>query len=398
MKKPTPRILAIILSIFLFTFVFGSGFLLGTTKSPLRSQANAQEKLDLEPFWKVLALLEERFVSAKGEDISEEKKVFGAISGLVEAYGDPYTTFFPPKENENFQESLTGAFQGIGAEIGIRDDKLVVVSPLKDSPAEKAGLLPEDQIIAIDGESAIGFSVEEAVNIIRGEKGTEVVLTIIRKDLPESIDVSIVRDRISLPTLDTEIRGDVFIISLYNFNATAPDEFRQALREFVRSKRHKLVLDLRGNPGGFLEGAVDITSWFLPLGETVVVEDFGKGEDNRVFRSKGYNIFNNKLKMVVLVNKGSASASEIVAGALREHGIATLVGETTFGKGSVQELLDVTDNTAIKITIARWLTPEGNSISNGGLVPDVAVELTREDVEKEIDTQLEKAIEILKAQ
>ncbi|MFT5352162.1 MAG: carboxyl-terminal processing protease, partial [Candidatus Paceibacteria bacterium] len=236
----------------------------------------------------------------------------------------------------------------------------------------------------------------EAVSKIKGEKGTEVVITVAREGVAETIDISITRDNIKIPTVDTELRSDgVFVISLYNFNANATNDFRRALREFMLAKTDKLILDLRGNPGGFLTAAIDISSWFLPAGKIVVKEDFGGKEDEEVFRSRGYNIFNDNLKMAILVNGGSASASEIVAGALQSHGIAELIGTNTYGKGSVQELMDITEETSLKVTIARWLTPNGKSISDGGLSPDIEVEFTNEDFEAKKDPQLDAAIDYL---
>ena len=240
------------------------------------------------------------------------------------------------------------------------------------------------------------MTLEKAVSLIRGKKGTEVRLTLARSSTPTPFEIKIVRDTITIPTVDTEFRENgVFVISLHNFSAVSPDLFREALRDFVISRSTKLVLDLRGNPGGYLEAAVDMASWFLPAGEVIVREEAGRNGAGDVFRSRGYNIFNNKLKMVILVNGGSASASEILAGALQEHHKATLVGEKTFGKGSVQELFPVTGDTSLKITIARWLTPNGVSISEGGLKPDVEVKITEEDIKKQKDPQMDKAIELL---
>lgn len=388
---------AVFLSVFLFALIFAVGFFVGSSNNAIfgNRSASAEEKLNLEPFWKALEILDNKFVDSDGESISNEEKVYGAISGLVDSYDDPYTVFLPPKESAQFDETISGVFGGVGMEVGIREDVLTVIAPLKDSPSEKAGVKAGDKILAINGESALGMSVDDAVEKIRGEKGTEVTITFAREGESSSFDVSIVRDTIKIPNIETEEIDNIFVISLYDFSATASSEFRSALREFVSSKKSRLILDLRGNPGGFLDSAVDVSSWFLLAGKEIVTEDFGGKKENKVFRSRGYNIFNDKLKMVVLINGGSASASEIVAGALREHGIATLVGETSFGKGSVQELIELTPETSIKVTVAKWLTPNGTSISDGGLTPDVEVEITKEDFEAGIDPQLQKAIEIL---
>ena len=230
------------------------------------------------------------------------------------------------------------------------------------------------------------------------------MFTVVREGESELLSIPVIRDIIQIPTISTSsedgagLRDDgVFVIQLYNFSALSQHLFREALREFIVSEADKLILDLRGNPGGFLEASVDMASWFLPLGKIVVEESFGEGIKPKVHRSSGYDIFNENLKMAIVVNRGSASASEILAGALKEHGVATLVGDRTFGKGSVQELVPITSDTSLKVTIARWLTPLGNSISEEGLKPDIEVERTLEDIENDIDPQIEKAAEFLKS-
>ncbi|MFT5179475.1 MAG: carboxyl-terminal processing protease [Candidatus Paceibacteria bacterium] len=385
--------LAILSSIFLFGFYYGSH----SENAFLNNRANASEPVDLESFWKVWYILEENFVAASSTDLTtDDEKLYGAIQGLVGSLGDQHTVFFPPVEKKDFDENISGNFSGVGMEIGVRNGLLNVITPLKNSPAEKAGVRAEDVVLMIDGESTSKMTINEAVSKIKGEKGTEVVITVAREGVAETIDISITRDNIKIPTVDTELRSDgVFVISLYNFNANATNDFRRALREFMLAKTDKLILDLRGNPGGFLTAAIDISSWFLPAGKIVVKEDFGGKEDEEVFRSRGYNIFNDNLKMAILVNGGSASASEIVAGALQSHGIAELIGTNTYGKGSVQELMDITEETSLKVTIARWLTPNGKSISDGGLSPDIEVEFTNEDFEAKKDPQLDAAIDYL---
>jgi len=351
-------------------------------------------EVDFSPFWSAWELINEKY-PVNGNEVTDQEKVWGAIEGLVASLGDPYTVFFPPSESKNFDIELKGQFGGVGIEIGIRDDMLTVISPLKGTPADKAGMKAGDKIIKVDDTNTIKMPLDKVVELIRGEIGTAVILTVIRKDNDEPVEVKIVRETIKIPTLETEQKENgIFVISLYNFSAGSTNAFREALREFILSGSDKLILDLRGNPGGFLDAAVDISSWFLPAGKVVAREHFGEGKEDFLYKSKGYDIFNN-LPFVILVDQGSASASEIVAGALREHGVATLVGEQTFGKGSVQEVVPVTANTSIKITIAKWLTPDGLSISDKGLTPDVEVKITKKDIEAEKDPQLEKAIEIL---
>lgn len=354
------------------------------------------EDVDVEQLWRAWRLLDQRFVQTgtTTDTVTDDEKLWGAIGGLTESYGDPYTVFLPPEETQAFSEDISGNFEGVGMEIGIRDDVLTVVSPLKGTPAERAGLRSGDKILRIDERSTEGLSVEAAVKLIRGPRGTAVGLLIAREETPEPFIVKVMRDVIQIPAISTELRNDdIFVVSVYSFSAVSPQRFREALREFVESGSTKLILDLRGNPGGFLEAAVDMASWFLPLGKTVVIEDFGGKQEETVYRSKGYDIFRGrKLDMVILVNQGSASASEILAGALAEHGVAKLIGEPTFGKGSVQELIDLGGGASLKVTIARWLTPGGRSISEGGLTPDTAVERSAEDVRQGKDPQLDAAV------
>jgi carboxyl-terminal processing protease len=242
------------------------------------------------------------------------------------------------------------------------------------------------------------MSTDQAIKLIRGPKGTKVTISVVRKDIKDPIDITMTRDTINIPTVDTAVKpGNIFVISVYTFSANSADLFRDALRKFVESGSHKLVLDLRGDPGGYLEAAVDMASWFLPLGKPVVSENYGanSAEKPDVYTSHGYNIFGKDLKMVILVDGGSASASEILTGALQDYGIATVVGEQSFGKGSVQELVPLTGETSLKVTIAHWFTPKGRSISKVGITPDVIVPITPADIAKKNDAQMNKALEIL---
>jgi len=346
---------------------------------------------DFESFWKAWNIINEKYPTA--ENIDDETKIWGAIDGLARSLGDPYTDFLDPNETVEFEELLIGEISGIGAEIGYKDGFLTVISPLKDSPAELAGLKSSDIILAIDGKTTLDMSIDQAIDNIRGKKGTEVILTIADIESSTTKDIKIVRDTITVPALATEVINGVFIIHLYDFNQNSAIEFQQALRNFLNSSTKKLVIDLRGNPGGYLESAIDIASWFLPSSKIVVRENFGEDKSETVYRSKGYNLFKtNEIQTVVLIDEGSASASEILAGALSEHGIATLIGTKSFGKGSVQELIPVTYNTYLKITIAKWLTPNGISISEYGLTPDIEVEF---DPNQSIDNQLYYAIDFL---
>ena len=372
------------------------------TKGVVNKEIGKPEELDFSPFWKVWNTLDEKFVPASASStvsVTPEEKLWAAISGLARAYEDPYTTFLPPAQNALFESDINGNFEGVGMEIGVRGGILTVIAPLKGTPAEKSGIRAGDRILKIGDEVTTDLTIEEAVGLIRGPKGTEVTLIILSENSDTPKEVKVLRDVIDLPVLEIKLhttpKGEkIFVIRLFNFSAPSIKRFKSALLEFANSNTNKLVLDLRGNPGGYLEASIDIASWFLPEGEIVVREYFGEG-DEEVYRSKGYDVFTDQLKLVVLVDGGSASASEILAGALRAHKKGTLVGDKTFGKGSVQELIDITDDTSLKVTVARWLTPEGVSISDKGLEPDVLVEVTPEDIEEGRDPQFDKAVEIL---
>lgn len=396
-------VLAVLLA---FGLVFLSGFYFGQSKqieddkniSLSNKTSTTSQNVDFAPFWKAWGVINEKYVptnSTTTEKVSDQVRVYGAIDGMVKSLGDPYTVFFPPVESKSFSEEISGQIEGVGMEVGVRDNALTVIAPVKGSPAYRAGIKPGDKVVKIDDTLSVKLSTEQAIALIRGKKGTSVNLTLTRVGIKDPFELSIVRDVINIPTIDTETKGDVFIIHLYSFSAISTNLFRDALRQFVESGKYKLIIDLRGNPGGYMEAAIDMASWFLPTGKVVVKEDFRNAQDAQIYRSKGYNIFNDKLKLVVLIDGGSASASEILAGALHEQGVATLVGTQSFGKGSVQELVDITSDTSLKVTIARWLTPKGNSISHNGLTPDVVVTLDEKEFLKGNDTQMAKAIEIL---
>ncbi|MEK9171994.1 MAG: S41 family peptidase [Patescibacteria group bacterium] len=354
--------------------------------------------VDFAPFWKAWNLINEKYVPASttAKTVGDQEKIWGAIKGLTSSLEDPYTVFFPPVESELFESDIRGNFEGVGMEVVAKDGAIIVIAPLKNSPASRAGIIAGDRVVKIGNKETSNLSTEDAVGIIRGPKGTRVTLTIFRNGVKEPFDIEVVRDVIDIPTIDTkELPGGIFVIELYSFSAQSPNLFRAALREFILSDNDKLILDLRGNPGGYLEAAIDMASWFLPSSRVVVREDFGQSRDEKIYRSKGYDIFSENLKFVILIDRGSASASEILAGALAEHGRAILVGDKTFGKGSVQELVNITSETSLKITIARWLTPNGLSISQDGIEPKFLVKYAPADREAGRDPQLEKAIEIL---
>ncbi|MFA6392985.1 MAG: S41 family peptidase [Candidatus Paceibacterota bacterium] len=398
------RVLYIVVSIILLGGVFGMGIYMGYSHRPeIDKVASVTNKIpsfettaDFTAFWKAWNVLKEK--SIYSDKITDQDRVWGAISGLAGAAGDPYTTFFNPEDNKLFKAEIKGSFSGIGAEVGMKDKVLTIIAPLKDTPAWKAGIKSGDKILKIDKTSTNNLSTDKAINLMRGERGTPVVLTILRTGENETREVTIIRDIIEIPTIDTESLPDgIFLIKFYSFSENSDSLFANALNEFHKTGNHKLILDLRGNPGGYLDVAVNIGSWFIDEGKVIVSEDFGSSRKPEYYRSHGPKLFNDKLQFVVLVDGGSASASEILAGALREHKVATLVGEKTFGKGSVQELVDITPETSLKVTIAKWLTPNGVSISQAGLEPDVKVPFTTKDLTAKKDPQMNKAVEILKA-
>ncbi|MEK7650516.1 MAG: S41 family peptidase [Patescibacteria group bacterium] len=378
-----------------------SSFLFSTSTSSGSSTVSTEieklENVDFSPLWQTWEIINARFVDSSNNStssssaatsskvITNQDKVYGAAQGLVRALGDPYSEFLPPADKKQFDEEIQGHFGGIGIELGVRDGALSVIAPLPGTPAAKAGIKVGDKIVKIAGQTSAELSISRAIDLIRGEVGTVVDLSILRPGEPELLEFKLKRAVINVPTIETKTlpNSDIFVITLYNFGGTSADLFRNALREFVAGKTDKLIIDLRGNPGGYLDAAVDMASWFLPLGKTIAIEDRGRGEEAKLYQSSGYNIFNNNLKLVILVDSGSASASEILAGALRDHGRATLIGEKTFGKGSVQELIPITSETSLKLTIAKWLTPKGVSISHNGLEPDITLKIPEKVTDSE---------------
>lgn len=402
MQPNKSNLLRIVTTIVLVTSAFFLGFFVRSEQfreiervTEVSNKTSNQANVDFAPFWKAWRILNEKQINSN--EASGEERLWSSIKGLTQAYNDPYTVFFPPEETKEFEMEISGNLEGVGMEVGMRDDVITIIAPLKGTPAERAGIRAGDKIIRINDESTSNMTVDDAVKLIRGKEGTTVNLTVFRENVDEALEFSIQRAKIQIPTLDTELRTDgVFVISLYNFYANAPDEFKAALSEFATSNSDKLLLDLRGNPGGYLTAATEIASYFLPSGK-VIVREVGRGEKEiDVLRSRGYDLLAGKqFEMVILVDRGSASASEILAGALSEHDVATLVGGQTFGKGSVQEILSVTSDTSLKVTIAKWLTPNGTSISEGGLTPDVEIEWIPNPNNPESDNQLNRAVEIL---
>ncbi|MFA5247835.1 MAG: S41 family peptidase [Patescibacteria group bacterium] len=355
------------------------------------SDGRLSQNIDFNLYWDLWDKLKTDFVD--NGQLTEKEMFYGSLRGLADSLKDPYTLFLDPKETKKFSDDLSGTFEGIGAEIGLRDDILTIVAPLSGMPAEKAGLKAGDQIFAINGTSTISLSVDGAVNLIRGPKDTKVTLTIYRQGFKETRDFEIMRDVIYVKSVETEFRADgLYVIKVSNFNEDTAGLFSEAARDILTKNPKGVILDLRNNPGGFLETAVAMSSEWVDNNK-VVIEKFGDGHEESYVsegraRLKDY-------KTVVLVNGGSASASEIVAGALKDYGLAVIVGEKTYGKGSVQSLENMEDGSTLKITIAKWLTPNGTSINKEGITPDVEIKFTGEDYANNKDPQMDKAIEIL---
>ncbi|OGZ69619.1 MAG: hypothetical protein A3F47_02495 [Candidatus Staskawiczbacteria bacterium RIFCSPHIGHO2_12_FULL_38_11] len=377
----------------LFFVVFGGGFFLG--KNTVVCKACKPEAVDFSLFWDAYNKLHQSFIA--NDTMDDQKIIYGAISGMAKSLGDPYTDFFNPQQAKMFKQDLMGSFDGIGVEVAIKKDQLTVVTPLKDTPGERAGLKAGDQIIKVDGKNTSDMSSDQAISMIRGKRGTKVTLTIFREGWTQTKDFTIIRDTIRVDSVSWELKdNDVAYINIRQFDQALSSDFQKAAFEILESPAKKIIIDLRNNPGGYLEVCQDIAGWFLKPGQVVTIEDFGKAREQQQYKAQGSARFSD-YPVVILINKGSASASEILAGALRDNRKIKLIGEKSFGKGSVQEVVDLQDGESfLKITIAKWLTPKGASISEVGLTPDIKVELTDADANAKKDPQLDKALEIIK--
>lgn len=356
---------------------------------------NAGNSIDFSLFWNVWDLVKNKYVDAGNLDA--KKLYYGAIKGMLQATGDPYTTFFTAEENKKFNEDISGNFEGIGAELGVKNNILTVIAPLQGTPAEKAGLRSGDKIIKIDGKNASDMTIEEAVDNIRGQKGTPVTITIFREGDQDTQDIIVKRDVINVKSVVLEWKENSTIadIKITRFGDDTIQELKDALAKVQTARVRGLIIDLRNNPGGYLDTSIDVASKLLPKNRIVVIEESGNKSQKKLY-TRGGDV-GSDIETVVLINEGSASASEILAGALRDNrDNVTLVGKKSFGKGSVQEFIELSQGTAAKITVARWLTPNGIQINEQGITPDKEIELNNDDYNNNRDPQLDAALQTLK--
>ncbi|MFH1173160.1 MAG: S41 family peptidase [bacterium] len=363
----------------------GTGQVVNKTEEP----GYLSQDVDFEIFWQTWQLVKEKYVN---QPVSETKLFYGALKGLVAGLEDPYSIFLDPKTNEEFAQELAGNYEGIGAEIGIKNGRLTVVAPLPDSPAAKAGLLAGDKIYGIDDYDTTDMSVNQAISLIKGKAGTQVKLSVVHDKEKELKEIIITRAAIDVKSVTWEFRDGLAIVEVSSFNDDTESEFNKAIKDILAKEPKGIILDLRDNPGGYLDVAVKMAGEWLG-NQVVVKEGLDNQKQTEYFGDNQARLKN--FKTVVLVNVGSASAAEIVAGALQDYSQATIVGETTFGKGSVQDLIPLKDGSSVKITVAKWFTPKGRSIDQAGIKPDITIELTRDDYDNNRDPQLDKAEELL---
>lgn len=406
-RKIVKKFFLIVFVLCLIGLSFYSGLERGKTENIAKNESSlppdqtivlnkdrANNILDFSLFWKVWDLLKQKYVDEGSLD--SKKLMYGAIEGMLQATGDPYTTFLTPDQNQQFNEDIKGSFQGIGAELGVKGGILTVIAPIEGAPAEKAGLKAGDKILKVDDKDTSSMTLDEAVNSMRGQKGTNVKLTILREGSDQTQDITITRDVINVKSVKFEMKdGGIAYIKISIFGEDTTSEFNDAVSQALKNNTKGIILDLRNDPGGYLDDAVDIASRMIPKGKVVVMEESGDKSRKQIYTKGGDQL--SSIKTVVLINEGSASASEILTGALRDdRNNVTIVGKKSFGKGSVQELTPLPDNSAAKITVARWLTPNGDQINEKGIDPNVSVDLTADDYQNNRDPQLDKALELVK--
>ncbi|MDD5039789.1 MAG: S41 family peptidase [Patescibacteria group bacterium] len=404
-KSGIGRMVIIAIAVFFVIISFSVGFYYGSVKT-LQKQYNlsvgdiltnagtfiTDKSVDTDLFWEVWQSLNTRFIN---RPLDEKQLFYGAVRGMVASVNDPYSVFLDPAETVSFEKELSGTFEGIGAELGIKKDQLTIISVLPDTPAAKAGLRDGDRILKIDDTETAQLPLDEAVGLIRGEKGTHVILTVIQSGSNELKEIDVTRDVVNVESVQWSIKGTVnnpiAYVSIVHFTSETYNDFQAMINDVIVKNPVGMVLDLRNNPGGYLDTAIQVAGEFLEE-EVIVIEDTIDAQHE--YRSES-NARLREMKLVVLVDGGSASAAEIVAGALQDHGRAVIIGEKTYGKGTVQDYEQFTDGSSLKLSIARWLTPLGRSIQDEGIAPDVVVQLTEEDYNNDRDPQLDAAMQQL---
>ena len=410
MKENIKKICLIILFIVCLGSVWTFGFTQGANwgwkvnlPSPFENIINKEKPIEISDadmgiFWDTWKVILEKYVGRN--DLDAQKIILGATRGIIDVLKDPYSEFLDSEQTTNLSQELSGEFYGVGMEIGKRDGFLIVIAPLPGTPAEEAGLKANDKIIKIDETETIDLYPSEAAQLIRGPEGTKVTLTVYRSSWDETKKIELIRKKISIPSVRWEkIDNNIAYLKIYNFNQPLTLNFYKTALEIAFAKPQGLVIDLRNNPGGYLESVVDISGWFLEKGDIILKEDFGNDEI-KIFRVRIGQALLKDIPTVILINEGTASASEILAGALRDNRGVKLIGEKSFGKGSVQELVSLKDNNSVKITISRWLTPNETIIEGNGLVPDIEVKNEEEfgafsKIDLEKDKQLQTAVDTI---
>lgn len=376
---------------FYFGFSYGSHYPKNIViKGVSNMETGVKDTADFSVFWQAWDMLKSNFIN--GANLKDQDLVYGAIEGLVNSAGDPHTIFMRPDDSQKFAQDIQGAFGGIGAQLETKDGYVVVLAPLEDTPASRGGIKAGDKILQVDGKPLLKADANEAVKIIRGTVGTKVTLTLLSNGDSRAHDITLTRETIEVPTVKWSIKNDdIAYVQLFTFTEQAPYLFYKTALAVIMSGAKGMILDLRDDPGGYLESSVNIAGWFFEKGTPVVSEKFRSGEEIK-YSANGTAAFKD-FPMVVLVNKGSASASEILAGALRDNRNIKLIGETTFGKGTVQDMEALKDGSQIKMTIAKWVMPKGGVIEQNGLKPDIEVKITDADAAAKKDSQLDRAIQ-----
>ncbi len=386
-----------------FWLIIGAlfGWLLSSLVAPTAAKITIddsntnEDTLDLKLYWDVFNEIESVYVDI--QEVEDRNQVYGSIKGLVESLDDPHSAFMTPEETKEFNDGLNGELEGIGAELTLRDGKLVIVSPLRNTPAERAGIQPGDHIFLVDDAPTSEMTLFEAIMNIRGEPGTDVILTLIREGETEPFDVTITRQRINVPSVELSFQENngltVADLEVSQFGEDTVSEFNKAVQQVLLEEADALILDLRLNGGGFLDASVDMLGEFFDEKMRAVIVKY-RNRENEVLYTDGKGRLT-EIPVVVLINEGSASASEIMAGALQDHERATIVGEQSFGKGSVQELKALKDGSSLRLTIAKWFTPLDRSIDEVGVTPDQVIEMEPSEVNSENDIQFEAALNLL---